>query len=92
MSELDNPEIFRSILATLPTRVYLVDRNRKILFWNGGAENVAGYFRQDIVGHFPLELLLAPDKVVKDTHLDLTDSRSGASRDGNSTTADVSIL
>ena len=30
VSELDNPEIFRSILETLPTGVYLVDRNRKI--------------------------------------------------------------
>ena len=27
VSELDNPEIFRSILETLPTGLYLVDRN-----------------------------------------------------------------
>ncbi len=30
VSELDNPEIFRSILETLPTGLYLVDRNRTI--------------------------------------------------------------
>jgi two-component system cell cycle response regulator len=92
VSEFDNPEIFRSILETLPTGVYLVDRNRKILFWNEGAENVTGYLRQDVVGHFLREHLLAADKEVKDAQLDSTDSVSVAFRDGKSTTAHVSIL
>jgi len=65
VSELDNPEVFPSILETLPTRVYLVDRNRKILFWNGGAENVTGYLRQDVVGHFLREHLLATYNKIK---------------------------
>lgn len=30
VSELDNPEILRSILGTLPTDLYQVDRNRTI--------------------------------------------------------------
>ena len=92
VSELDNPEIFRSILETLPTGVYLVDRNRKILFWNGGAENVTGYLGQDVVGHFLREHLLAADKEVKGAHLDPNDSLRVAFRDGKSTTAHVSIL
>ena len=65
MSELDNPEIFRSILETLPTGVYLVDRDRKILFWNRAAENVTGYLRQDVVGHFLREHLLATYNKIK---------------------------
>jgi PAS domain S-box-containing protein len=65
VSELDNPEIFRSIREILPTGVYLVDRNRKILFWNGGAENVTGYLRQDVAGHFLREHLLATDNKIK---------------------------
>ena len=65
VSQLDNPEIFRSILETLPTGVYLVDRDRKILFWNRAAENVTGYLRQDVVGHFLREHLLATDNKIK---------------------------
>ena len=65
VSELDYPEIFRFILEALPTGVYLVDRKRKILFWNGGAEIVAGYLRQDVAGHFLREHLLATDNKIK---------------------------
>ena len=92
MSEIDNPEIFRSILETLPTGVYLVDRNRKILFWNSGAEEITGYLRQDVVGHFLREHLLATSDELKDAASDPTDPLSGVFRDGKSTTANVSIL
>ena len=92
MSEFDNPEIFRSILETLPTGVYLVDRNRKILFWNSGAEEITGYLRQDVVGHFLREHLLATSDEPKDVDSDPTDPLSGVFRDGKSTTANVSIL
>ncbi len=92
MSEIDNPEIFRSILETLPTGVYLVDRNRKILFWNSGAEEITGYLRQDVVGHFLREHLLATSDELKDVDSDPTDPLSGVFRDGKSTTANVSIL
>jgi len=92
MSEFDNPEIFRSILETLPTGVYLVDRNRKILFWNSGAEEITGYLRQDVVGHFLREHLLATSDELKDVDSDPTDPLSGVFRDGKSTTANVSIL
>ncbi len=65
MSEFDNPEIFRSILENLPTGVYLVDRNRKILFWNNGAEEITGYLRQDVVGRFLRDHLLTLSGEVK---------------------------
>jgi len=57
MSELDNPEIFRSILETLPTGVYLVDRNRKFCFGMEERKMLPAYLRQDVVGHFLREHL-----------------------------------
>jgi len=93
MTEFDNPEIFRSILETLPTGVYLVDRNRKILFWNGGAEEITGYLRQDVVGRFLRDHLLTVDgEVQKDLESDSTDPLSIAFRDGKSSSEEVSIL
>src|ERR1039457_4162607 len=92
MSEFDSPEIFRSILETLPTGVYLVDRNRRILFWNEGAENISGYLRPDVVGRFLREHLLPRNDEMKDADSDPFDPLSLAFRDGKSSTAEVSIL
>lgn len=50
MQELDDPVILRTLLEDLPTAVYLVDRERKILFWNSGAEKITGYLRQEVLG------------------------------------------
>jgi PAS domain S-box-containing protein/diguanylate cyclase (GGDEF)-like protein len=50
MSEFQDPEIFRTILDSLRTGVYLMDRERKILFWNDGAEKITGYHRHEVVG------------------------------------------
>src|ERR1700739_4870872 len=90
MSEFDNPEIYRSILDTLPTAVYLVDRNRKILFWNAGAEEITGYLRQDVVGRFLREHLLGTSDDL-DLGSGIFDPLSVAFRDGKSSTGDVSI-
>jgi diguanylate cyclase (GGDEF)-like protein/PAS domain S-box-containing protein len=51
MAKFDDPEILRSILEELPTGVYLVGRDGRILLWNYGAERITGYLRQDVVGH-----------------------------------------
>ena len=91
MPEFDNPEIFRSILETLPTAVYLVDRHRKILFWNQGAEEITGYLRQDVVGRFLRDHLLEKDDEV-DVDSNPFDPLGLAFRDGKSSTASVSIL
>lgn len=58
MSELQDPEIFRTVLDNLQTGVYLVDRDRKIVFWNDGAERITGYMRHDVLGRFCRESLL----------------------------------
>jgi diguanylate cyclase (GGDEF)-like protein len=51
MARFDDPDILRSVLEELPTGVYLVGRDGKILFWNYGAERITGHLRQDVVGH-----------------------------------------
>lgn len=40
----------RTILDQLQDGVYLVDRSRKILYWNAGAEQISGYSAHDVVG------------------------------------------
>src|SRR2546426_9517321 len=43
MPELQDPDIFRTILESLQTGVYVVGREGRILFWNQGAEKITGY-------------------------------------------------
>jgi diguanylate cyclase (GGDEF)-like protein/PAS domain S-box-containing protein len=38
--------------------VYLVDRERRILFWNRGAEQITGYLRQEVLGRSCFDDLL----------------------------------
>jgi diguanylate cyclase (GGDEF)-like protein/PAS domain S-box-containing protein len=58
MLDLQNAEIFRAALESLQTGVCMVDQNRKICFWNDGAEKITGYLRQEVVGRFCGEVLL----------------------------------
>jgi diguanylate cyclase (GGDEF)-like protein/PAS domain S-box-containing protein len=58
MLDLQNAETFRAALESLQTGVCLVDRERKISFWNDGAERITGYLRQDVLGRFCGEILL----------------------------------
>jgi PAS domain S-box-containing protein len=51
MPSFDDPETLRRVMEDLPTGVYLVGRDGKILFWNYGAERITGHLRQDVVGH-----------------------------------------
>ena len=50
MLKLDDPDIFRTVLESLQTGVYIVDDDRRIVFWNDGAERISGFLRQDVVG------------------------------------------
>ena len=43
-------EAYRAVLEALPTGVYLVDRDRRILLWSNGAEELTGYLRPEVVG------------------------------------------
>jgi diguanylate cyclase (GGDEF)-like protein/PAS domain S-box-containing protein len=92
MPELDDPEIYQSVLDSLQTAVYIVDRNRRIRFWNEGAEQITGYLRQDVVGRFLRDHLLATGDDVKNFDADPDDPVNVAFRDGKPSVMDVSIL
>jgi len=51
MLGLHDPQIFRIVLESIQTGVYLVGRDGKILFWNNGAEQITGYRSHDVLGH-----------------------------------------
>jgi diguanylate cyclase (GGDEF)-like protein/PAS domain S-box-containing protein len=63
LEELD-PSSYRDILECLPNGVYVVNLERKILFWNDGAEKITGYLRQEVIGRYCQDNLLM--------HCDLT--------------------
>src|SRR5579872_3298422 len=64
MPEQLDPSHYRAILESLPSGVYVVDRERKLLFWNDGAERLTGYLRQEVIGRYCQDNLLM--------HCDLT--------------------
>jgi PAS domain S-box-containing protein/diguanylate cyclase (GGDEF)-like protein len=41
---------YRAILESLPSGIYVVDLDRRILFWNSGAEKITGYLRHEVIG------------------------------------------
>ncbi len=91
MSEFDDPEIYRVVLESLVTGVYMVDRERRIVFWNEGAEKITGYLRQDVVGRFCRESLLAASESSQTILADAAETLETVLRDGKSTVADVSL-
>ena len=52
MPDFADPDIFRTVLESLQIGVYLVDRDRRIMFWNDGAQNITGFLRQDVLGRY----------------------------------------
>jgi diguanylate cyclase (GGDEF)-like protein/PAS domain S-box-containing protein len=50
MPDLQDPELFRTVLDSLQTGVSMADRAGKILFWNQGAERLTGHKRHEVVG------------------------------------------
>jgi diguanylate cyclase (GGDEF)-like protein/PAS domain S-box-containing protein len=92
MPELDDPEIYLSVLESLDTGVYIVDRSRRIRFWNEGAEQTTGYLRQDVVGRFLRDHFLTTGNDAKDLDSDPDDPVNLAFRDGKASVMNVSIL
>jgi PAS domain S-box-containing protein len=43
-------DIYRLILENLDDGVFLVDTQRKITYWNEGAERITGFLSQDVIG------------------------------------------
>jgi PAS domain S-box-containing protein len=48
---LENPKLFRHLVEDLPVGIYIVDQERRIRFWNHGAERLTGYLSHEVVGH-----------------------------------------
>lgn len=92
MPELDQPEIFRLVLENLQTGVFLVDRDRKILFWNDGAQRITGYLPQDVVGRLPREHFVAPNGNLQVAGLQVDDPVNLVFRDGKPSVNEVSLL
>lgn len=45
-----NNDFYRDLLENLYDGVYFVDRNRTITYWNRGAERIAGYAAEEVIG------------------------------------------
>ncbi|MBM4128554.1 MAG: sensor domain-containing diguanylate cyclase [Nitrospira sp.] len=43
-------ELYRTVLDNLYSGVFFVDGDRKILYWNSGAERITGFSAQEVVG------------------------------------------
>jgi diguanylate cyclase (GGDEF)-like protein/PAS domain S-box-containing protein len=91
VSEFDDPGIFRNVLESLQTGVYVVDRNQKIRFWNEGAEKITGYLRQDVLGRFCKENSTPPEAGDKTILADAAASIISVLRDGKPTIANISL-
>jgi len=59
---LDNPKLFRHLVEELPVGIYIVDRDRRIRFWNRGAEHLTGHMGHDVVGHLLEDVVQACDR------------------------------
>ena len=92
MSELENPALFRYVLESLQTGIYLVDREQRIIFWNDGAERITGYLRHDMLGRFCRHNWMAPDAGHTEMLADAMDAVSSVLRDGKPMTAQVALL
>jgi diguanylate cyclase (GGDEF)-like protein/PAS domain S-box-containing protein len=54
----DQNEIYRELLDYLADGVYFTDTERRIAFWNKGAEALTGFSRQEVIGHRCMDNLL----------------------------------
>lgn len=53
-----NLETYNEVMEALPIGCYLVDRERRIVFWNGAAQKISGYLGQEVIGR------LCPDNIL----------------------------
>jgi PAS domain S-box-containing protein len=58
---LEDPKLFRHALEDLPVGIYILDRERRIIFWNHGAEHLLGRLSHEVVGHGFDEVLQSCD-------------------------------
>ncbi len=54
----DSLEQYKKILDNLYDGIYFVDPDRRITYWNGGAERITGFKPEDVIGHRCMENIL----------------------------------
>jgi chemotaxis protein MotA len=77
-----DPEIYRIVLESMQTGLYMVDCDQRIRFWNEGAEKITGYFRQDVVGHFCRDFFPPQKEEGKDGVCEIGGALASVLRDG----------
>jgi PAS domain S-box-containing protein len=92
MRFLEDSEIFRTVLDSLSMGVYLVDCDRKIVFWNRGAEKISGYKAQDLLGRVFRDKLLIQYDEEHAGQIAQACQLTEAIRDGEMKEADVFLL
>jgi len=50
--DMISPAIFEQLFDALYDGIYFVDRERKILYWNRGAEMLTGFMRDEVLGRY----------------------------------------
>ena len=51
-------ELLQKIVDEAPQGIYVLDAERKIVFWSAGAERITGYSREEMVGRHCFEGML----------------------------------
>jgi diguanylate cyclase (GGDEF)-like protein/PAS domain S-box-containing protein len=92
MSFFQDPEVFRTVLNSLPLGVYLVDRDLKIVFWNHGAEKISGFLGADLLGRVYRDKLLVQYDEGTSGPLGKACQLTEAMRDGAIKEADAYLL
>lgn len=55
-------EYYKKVLDNLYDGIYFIDKDKKILYWNKGAEEHTGYRQSDVIGKKCFEILKHADK------------------------------
>jgi PAS domain S-box-containing protein len=50
MSFINEPEVWRGILESIPTGLCVLDSQKNIVLWSDGAERITGHLRHEVVG------------------------------------------
>lgn len=49
---MDQKDFYKKMVENLFDGIYFVDKQRRITFWNKGAENITGFKEEDVIGNF----------------------------------------
>jgi diguanylate cyclase (GGDEF)-like protein/PAS domain S-box-containing protein len=91
MSVFTDPEIYRIVLESMQTGLYMVDCEQRIRFWNEGAEKITGYLRQDVVGHFCRDFFPPQKEEGKNGICEIGGALASVLRDGRPAIAEITL-